>query len=340
MKKVLCILLCMSFLCAPLLSCSPALEEATAEQKNTQTQEAANANDNASNNANKTDKKETEELVPDPDEDDVIKILMIGNSFCYYFPDELYGMLESAGLSIEIYNLYYSGCKLNQHWNWYLENAAKYQYIRTNEASAEERTIIKDFTLKRCLDAQNWDVISIQQHFGPTVANTYDACYDSCNPYGEKLVNLIRKTHPKADLYFQETWAYQVGWSRDGVTITDSAMQSLHADNIIAACKQLCLDLNLPMIPCGSAWKIARSHPRIGDVLCNKGPNGDDSKGDRYHEGTTGGGQYLNACVWFEIVTGQSCIGNTWRPTDYSLDEGRAQLLQQIAHQAVAEKPI
>ena len=333
MKKALCILLSLIFLCTPLLSCSSSLESPV-ETEETQTVPAT---------TKKTEEKkktETEELVPDPDEDEVIKILMIGNSFCYYFPDELYGMLETAGYNIDVYNLYYSGCKLHQHWNWYLENEAKYQFIQTHSSSFDNRTNKKDFTLRRALDAQNWDIISIQQHFGPTVANTYEACYESCNPYGEKLVNLIKKMHPKADLYFQETWAYQVGWSRDGVTITDSAMQSLHADNIIAACKQLCFDLQLPMIPCGSAWKIARSHPQIGDVLCNKGPNGDDSKGDRYHEGTTGGGQYLNACVWFEVVTGQSCVGNTWRPTDYQLDENRAVLLQQIAHQAVAEKPI
>ncbi len=327
-KKAFSLFLCMIFLGAPLLSCGSSLEPVNEPETLPETKK-------------QTEKKETKEDVPDPDEDEVIKILMIGNSFCYYFPDELYGMLEAEGLSIEITNLYYSGCKLSQHWNWYLENEAKYQYIETFGSSFEsDRTVKKDYTLKMCLGAQNWDIISIQQHFGPTVANTYDACYDSCNPYGEKLLNLIKKTHPKADLYFQETWAYQVGWSRDGVTIEDSAMQALHAENISAACKQLCLDLNLPMIPCGSAWKLARNNPKIGDVLCNKGPNGDDSKGDRYHEGTTGGGQYLNACVWFEIVTGKSCIGNTFRPTDYKLDESRAVLLQEIAHQAVTEKPI
>ena len=332
MKKLLCILLTMIFLCTPLLSCSSSLEPVE-EEKETKTETVKKTEEK---------KKETKEAdpVPDPDEDEVIKILMIGNSFCYYFPDELYGLLENAGYTIDVYNLYYSGCKLNQHWNWYLYDEANYQFIQTHSASFEDRTIKKDFTLKRCLDAQNWDIISIQQHFGPTVANTYEASYNSCNPYGEKLVNMIKKKHPKADLYFQETWAYQVGWSRDGVTIEDSAMQKTHAENISAACKQLCLDLQLPMIPCGSAWKIARSNPKIGDVLCNKGPNGDDSKGDRYHEGTTGGGQYLNACVWFEVITGKSCIGNTWRPTDYKLDESRAQLLQQIAHQAVVEKPI
>ena len=34
----------------------------------------------------------------DPSQDDTINILMIGNSYCYYFLDELYGVLEAAGV--------------------------------------------------------------------------------------------------------------------------------------------------------------------------------------------------------------------------------------------------
>ena len=49
------------------------------------------------------------------------------------------------------------------------------------------------------------------------------------------------------------------------------------------------------------------------------------------------GGQYLNACVWFECITGKSCIGNPWRPKKYTLSEERIDLLQRAAHQAVEE---
>ncbi len=324
LKKALNILYFV-FLCTSLIGCSSSLEpiQYTEEKK-------APA---PTTKKVEQKKNEEEELIHDPEEDNIMKVLMIGNSFCYYFPDELFGMAQSVGIDMEITNLYYSGCKLDQHWNWYLSNTANYQFITTDENG---RTVLDSYTLKKCLNAENWDIISIQQHFGPTTANTYDASYDSCNPYAEKLVNLIKKSHPKAKLYFHETWAYQVGWNRNGVEITDSAMQQLHQKNISAACKQVCLDLNLPMIPSGSAWSIARKHPQIGDVLCNKGPNGDNTIGDFYHDGDTGGGQYLNACVWFEVLTGKSCIGNTWRP-DYELNEAKISALQNIAHRAVAE---
>ena len=34
----------------------------------------------------------------DPAADDTLNILLIGHSFCYYFTDELYGMLTAAGI--------------------------------------------------------------------------------------------------------------------------------------------------------------------------------------------------------------------------------------------------
>ena len=64
---------------------------------------------------------------------------------------------------------------------------------------------------------------------------------------------------------------------------------------------------------------------------------------DGIHDGDMGGGQYLNACVWFEVITGKSCIGNTFRPeykfinVDCSLTEEKIAVLQQAAHDAVAE---
>ena len=77
------------------------------------------------------------------------------------------------------------------------------------------------------------------------------------------------------------------------------------------------------------------AHPLIGQTLCaRKGVNQD--KGDCNHDGDIGGGQYLNGCVWFEVLTGQSCIGNSWRPDTYELPEEKIVVLQQVAHDSVA----
>lgn len=47
-----------------------------------------------------------------------MNILMIGNSGCHYYVEELYGMLEAAGTQANVCNVYYDGCKLEQHWKW------------------------------------------------------------------------------------------------------------------------------------------------------------------------------------------------------------------------------
>ncbi|MBR7165066.1 MAG: hypothetical protein IKD18_02195, partial [Clostridia bacterium] len=52
----------------------------------------------------------------------------------------------------------------------------------------------------------------------------------------------------------------------------------------------------------------------------------------------------LNACTWFESLTGMSCLDNTYRPKYKNEDTGvietiaeeRIKLLQNAAHEAVA----
>ena len=93
----------------------------------------------------------------------------------------------------------------------------------------------------------------------------------------------------------------------------------------------LCNSLNLDRIPYGDACYALYSDEAIGDTLYGKNGN---TYGDYIHDGDTGGGQYLNACVWYEVLTHRSCVGNTWRPA-YALEEAKIPHLQAAAHDAV-----
>ena len=104
---------------------------------------------------------------------------------------------------------------------------------------------------------------------------------------------------------------------------------------------RVCKELDLERVNTGEAWHLVRQAGY--DRLCaRKGINGD--VGDYSHDGDIGGGQYLNACVWFETLTGLSCVGNPYRPTythngkTYNLEEDFVQMLQECAHKAVVEK--
>ena len=61
-----------------------------------------------------------------PGNDNPLSILMVGNSFCYYYVEELYELLMEntpEGINeINIFNLYYSGCSLTQHVDFLTNN--------------------------------------------------------------------------------------------------------------------------------------------------------------------------------------------------------------------------
>ena len=84
-----------------------------------------------------------------------MNILMIGNSLCYYYVEELYGMLEATGIKANVCNVYYSGCSIAQHWAWWKSGEANYDFFVTNE-NGRVKTTSTD--LEWCLQQQNWDV--------------------------------------------------------------------------------------------------------------------------------------------------------------------------------------
>ena len=330
MKKSLCILLSFLFLCTPLLSCGSSLEPVEEEKETVP--------EVSSTKKKEEEKKETEENVPDPDEDEVIKILMIGNSFCYYFPDELYGMLETAGMNIEVYNLYYSGCKLYQHYNWWVNKESNYEFFCTNENGRKKTAGV---SLEWCLAQQEWDAISLQESGTGVLRTTaLDKVLADRELYLTELYGYLKAQFPKASFYWYENTAYQVGYSRDFLveTIEDQRKDTENFRNMAIAISE---KYDVVWIPRGEAKMLVREDGY--DQLCARLGKGENHEGDYYHAGDIGGGQYLSACVWFETLTGISCIGNPYRPvytyngTVMELNEGITyEELQQYAHQAVA----
>jgi len=265
----------------------------------------------------------------DPKADDVVNVLMIGNSGCYYYVEELYGMAKAAGIHMKVCNLYYSGCPMEKHWEWWRQGEANYQYFVTNE---EGRKRYENYSLKMALQCENWDMISLQEAFSPNKAKDLELCFTKADPYTKDLMKYLREQFPQSEFFWHQTWSYEVGYDRDNGVIDSPEAQEAHHQTVREVALRLCEKYDLIRIPVGDAWQIARKNPVIGDKLCHK----KGAVGDFLHDGDTGGGQYLNACVWLEVLTGQSCIGNTWRP-EYDLSEEKIAELQKAAHQAVEE---
>jgi len=266
----------------------------------------------------------------DPSQDDTINILMIGNSFCYYYADELVGMAAANGIKLRVSNVYYSGCAITQHYTWWKNGERNYRFI-THDANG--RTEIEGADLEYCLKQGNWDVISLQGGGIDTRKKPVEQALEDTKAMRAELWEYIKTQFPMSKYYWHHTWSYQIGYDRDGVSYTQVSQQHERDQYNSTWSKRICNEDGLIRIPSGEAWRRVRDGGY--DNLCARlAING--GEGDYYHDGDIGGGQYLNACVWFERVLGQNCLGNTWRPTEYALSEDMIAMLQQAAHDTVA----
>lgn len=281
----------------------------------------------------------TEEVKPlnimqnsDPAQDNELNILMIGNSFCYYYVEELYGMLAAAGYkNVNVCNVYYDGCTLEQHWTWWKSGEANYKYYTTNESG---RNGAEGVNLEYCLRQRNWDMISLQNGGTALRKEGAQAYYPTVKGYLNDLFGYIKEQFPMSQLLWHQTWSYQIGYDRNGYIMETIDQQQKNMEIGKEFALMVCKEFNLERINTGEAWQIVRQGGY--DNLCAR-LSKNNGLGDYYHDGDIGGGQYLNACVWFEFITGQSCIGNTYRP-DYVLDESLIITFQEAAHKATELK--
>ena len=65
----------------------------------------------------------------------VIRVLCIGNSFSWdAVEQELVPLCEAAGVEVEVHNLYYGGCSLQQHAEFLMKDTAAYSHrVCTNQ---------------------------------------------------------------------------------------------------------------------------------------------------------------------------------------------------------------
>ena len=288
-----------------------------------------------------------------PADDDTLYILTAAASNSYYFLDELYGLLEAAGIKAKVCSLYKSSTGINQYHQYWKKGENVFQLIVHDERG---KTVMEEMDLDLALKAYNWDVYNMQEGNAPhRQGKTPQVIADERLLAHTEIINHIRKTMPLTKQYYQEIFAPDVGFNYTkylsvfGLTPTQQAdyaittrdQQKAIQKNIREYTELVCKDFDLGIIPAGRAWDIARENPLCATMCGRLAVN--NGEGDYYHDGDIGGGQYLNACVWFETLSGQSCIGNTYRPVykqgalEHTLSEELVAVLQQAAHQAVED---
>lgn len=247
--------------------------------------------------------------------DGVLRILAIGNSFSQDAVEQyLYELFDAAGQKVIIGNLYIGGCSLERHWGNTSNGKTDYYYRKIVDGVKTERA---NTSLLYGVQDEQWDIISLQQ------ASGVSGQWDSYNPYLGNLIAWLRENAPKKDfrLAWHQTWAY-------ASSSTHSAFPNYGSDQMtmyeaIVSCVRNALannDFDI-LIPSGTAIQNGRT-----SYL------GDSFNRDGYHLETTYG-RYTAACTWFEAISGESVVGNTYAPQTISPCEQK--IAQRAAHLAV-----
>jgi len=269
----------------------------------------------------------------DPAQDDTLYIMMTAASFSHYYLDELSGMMQAAGIKAKVCNLMKSSTGIQLFYDHWKNDEKVFQLIIHDENG---KTVLEGMSLDLAMQYYNWDVVSLQDGSSRFRKSDPMTVLEGNRQAHTELIGHFREKLPGAEIYTQQIWAYDVGFDRDGYQVDTKEEQTAFFERVRTYTSAFCREFDLKCVYSGEAWALARQNPIVGNLCARLAVN--NGEGDYYHDGDIGGGQYLNACVWFETLTGRSCIGNTFRP-DYELSEELITVLQQAAHEAVANNP-
>jgi beta-glucosidase len=225
---------------------------------------------------------------------------------------ELVPLCDAKNVQVDVHNLYYGGCSLEQHAQFLLKDTAAYSHrVCTN---ACPRVIKDTITLRQALQDGEYDVISLQQ------ASHDSGIRSSYEPWLSLLIDSVRAYQPRARIYWMQTWAYSKDAKHPAYPRYHCNQQEMW-DSIQACTESLITNHQLPIIPCGEAIQNARQ-TKLGDTLCRDG----------YHLNYVYG-RYTAACVWYEILTGKDVRCNRYKKAQMSSKQ--RQIVQKAAHKAV-----
>ena len=296
LKRILSLLLCMAlFVCAfSLVGCS----------------NENNSGDNPQNSGQPGPGSEPEK---NWNEDNALKVLTIGNSFSDDTMEYVYQIATDLGVEeVFLGNLYIGGCTLATHAANARSNMPMYEY-RTNDSGLWHTERI--YSIKRALQSQNWDFVSLQQASGSSgMQDTYGDL--------EYLLTYVTAYAPTADIVWNMTWAYEQTSSHSEFHKYDNDQLTMY-NRIVSAVQNCVLTYSVvkKVIPCGTAIQNARTS-YVGDRLTRDG----------YHL-TLDLGRYIAGLTLVEALTGLEVKNVTFKPNGVS--ENYRKVAVDAVHKAV-----
>jgi hypothetical protein len=278
-----------------------------------------------------------------------VRLLTVGNSFSQNATRYLGELVKAKGHTLIHRPLAIGGASMEVHWT----------KAQLHEKDPKDpKGLYGKKSLRQELMSEPWDFVTIQQaSFKSHDAATY-------RPFARQLYDSIKKAAPKAEVLMHQTWAYRVDdprFTKPSKAAGEPSTQKQMYDGLTKSYKTIAEELGARIIPVGDAMYRADTHSKWGyqpdkkfDFKNAAAPalpaqthslhtgwrwtTAKDGKKsltmDGHHASVAG--QYLAACVFFEVLFAESVVGNSFVPQD--IDRAYARFLQETAHQAVARK--
>lgn len=262
---------------------------------------------------------------------ETLRILAIGNSFSDDGMEDLPALLEDMGIeNVELARLYIGGCSLERHVKCYNTQEAAYEFYHSK--AGENRWVKSEemVPMQHALEMGEWDIITLQQVSG------LSGKYESYVPHLDRLIAIVSKAQPQAELVWHMTWSYAKESTHGDFPKYDRDQQKMY--DAITDCVHRMLkeyDCFEKIIPSGTAIQSLRLS------AINNSPK--DFTRDGYHM-DFGAGRYALACTWYEELirpyTHRSMMGNGLRLDlgDVKVTDTTAPYCQKAAKKA-ARKP-
>ena len=180
-----------------------------------------------------------------------LKVLMVGNSFSLSVLTYLPKIAEASGKKLKLGEAMIGSCTIWRHYGEYgkTEKDPSHRPYWTNlklPGRPEGKVSLQDL-----LTADRWDIVTIQQASHESWGETFEGA--------PKLIALIRKHQPQAEIVIQQTWSYRSDDSR--VMPPDSEWgfdQNTMYEKLTANYLALAKSIHARVIPTGLAVQIAR----------------------------------------------------------------------------------
>ena len=279
-----------------------------------------------------------------------IRLLTVGNSFSHNATHYLCDLAKANGDTLILREDNIGGSSFDIHLK-------KIEVFEKDPCSKLGKYTMNR-SLKDDLTLEKWDFITIQQS---SIKSHDIATY---RPFAKQLADYIRKRAPDATLLMHQTWEYRMDDSRfsqkapkPGEPRTQDEMHR----GLANAYATIAGEIGVKLIPVGDAFHLANRDPKWGyrapatpfdpkkakpgelpdqTQSLHVGWNWRTSSSGKTLLGMDGhhanmAGEYLGACVWYEVLFGRSVENNSFVPK--GLDAEFARFLRATAHRAVAD---